>query len=293
MDLNKLYYFYVVAKHQHITHAAQELYISQPALTKAMKLLEQNLGVDLFQKQNRNLYLTPLGEHLKKRLDTVFPVLDRIPDELNQMREQAMHTVKLNVLVASIITTDAIAKYKTQNAHVNFQVFQNNEDWDCDISITTDIGVPGRLPNFSKSCVIEEEVFLAVPKDSKYAKLDSIDLQDVKDEWFVNVSNARSFRILCDNFCLSAGFKPNVTFESDFPVAIRNLINAGAGIGFWPAFSFGEISPDMKLLPIKQPRCQRKLIIGLNSNSAASESTIDFYNYLIEYLKQQKESLYS
>ena len=48
MDLNKLYYFYITAKHEHVTRAAEELHIAQPALTKSIKLLESDLGVPLF-----------------------------------------------------------------------------------------------------------------------------------------------------------------------------------------------------------------------------------------------------
>ena len=48
MELTKLRYFYVVAKHGHVTRAAEEIHIAQPALTKAIKLLEEELGVPLF-----------------------------------------------------------------------------------------------------------------------------------------------------------------------------------------------------------------------------------------------------
>lgn len=291
MDMNKLYYFYVVAKHQHVTHAAQELHISQPALTKAMRLLEQDLGINLFFKQRRSIKLTASGAHLKKRLNSVFPVLDRIPEELQLLEQQTVHTVRLNVLAASIITTEAIASYKSFNRNVNFQVFQNREDTECDISITTDMGVPDKGSAFSQRYIIEEDIYLAVPANEKFAKLDAINLQDVKDEWFVHVSDTRPFRKLCDSFCLAAGFRPNVTFESDFPTTIGNLINAGTGIGFWTAFSFGKIAPNMKLLPIRQPKCSRKLILGLHDKRDVTQAAKDFYHYLIQYFQNQKESL--
>ena len=48
MDQTRLYYFYVVAKHQHVTRAAEEIHIAQPSLTKSIKLLEEELGLTLF-----------------------------------------------------------------------------------------------------------------------------------------------------------------------------------------------------------------------------------------------------
>ena len=75
MELNKLYYFYIVAKHEHVTKAAEELHISQPALTKTIKLLEDSMGVQLFRKDKRNIKLTAFGKFLKSQLDTVFQLL--------------------------------------------------------------------------------------------------------------------------------------------------------------------------------------------------------------------------
>lgn len=289
MDLNKLYYFHIVAKHQHVTHAAQELYISQPALTKAMKRLEQDLGVPLLYKQRRGIHLTPYGVHLKAQLENVFSVLDHIPGELEQLKQQTANTIKLNVLVSALITTDAIAAYKAKHPHVNFQVLQEREDTDCHISISTGIE-DFRMPDAVRQHVITEGIYLAVPQSGRYAAMDDIDLRSVKDEWFISISHARPFRRISDSFCHEAGFNPKVTFESDFPSAVRNLISAGAGIGFWPAFSFGDRSGDMKLLPIRTPRCQRKVILRLHRSptSAAAEA---FYDYLVDYLKQKAKNV--
>ena len=58
MELQKLKYFQVVAKYQHMTKAAERICIAQPALTQAMRSLEDELGVKLFAKKGRNIVLT-------------------------------------------------------------------------------------------------------------------------------------------------------------------------------------------------------------------------------------------
>lgn len=292
MELNKLYYFYIVAKHQHVTHAAEELHIAQPALTKAIKILEQDLGVPLFYKRKRNIYLTSFGEHLKGRLDSVFNVLDKIPQEFADLKKQEKYTVNLNVLAASTVVTEAIVNFKKKNEQAIFQVIQNEEEMDCDISITTNAVDFSKLPPFEKRCIIEEKIYLAVPEKSEYGLKDSIDLKDVKDKGFVNLAGSRLFRTICDKFCLSAGFKPKIIFESDSIIAVKNLIGAGTGIGFWPAFSWGKTAADIKLLPIENPVCQRELIIGLHNSGSVSQVVEDFFEYLIEYMREhQRDSL--
>jgi len=288
MELNKLYYFYVAAKHQHITRASEELLIAQPALTKAIKLLEQDLGVPLFYKRKRNIHLTIFGEHLKNRLESVFNVIDKIPHELEELQKQENCTVNLNVLAASTVITEAVMNYKKKNQKAIFQVIQNEEELDCDISITTNTVDFSKLPPFEKRCIIEEKIYLAVPEKSEYGLKDYIDLEDVSDKGFVNLAGSRLFRTICDKFCLSAGFKPKIIFESDSPIAVKNLIGAGAGIGFWPAFSWGKTAADIKLLTIENPVCQRELIIGLHNSGSVSQVAEDFFEYLIEYMREQQ-----
>ena len=61
MELSQLKYFEIVAKHEHITRAAEELHIAQPSLSKAISRLEAELGVELFDRQGRNIKLNSFG----------------------------------------------------------------------------------------------------------------------------------------------------------------------------------------------------------------------------------------
>lgn len=289
MDLNKLYYFYIVAKHQHVTRAAEELRIAQPALTKTVKLLEEELGIPLFMKKGRNIYLTPFGQHLRQRLDVVFSVLDEVSGELETMKGQAKHTIRLNVLAASTVVTSAIVEYKKKNQETVFRLIQNEEAMDCDISVTTNAVDFSRLPSFEKRCIMEEKIYLAVPKNSVYARETSVDLNSVREEGFINHAGSRLFRTVCDKFCDSCGFRAKSIFESDSPAAVRNLIGAGVGVGFWPAFSWGKVtSSEVVLLPIRNPVCQRELIIGLHTGPSVSDISADFYEYLLHFMQEKQ-----
>ncbi len=289
-ELNKLYYFYVVAKHQHVTRASEELHIAQPALTKTVKLLEEELQVPLFYRKGRGIVLTPFGEHLRERLEDVFGILQNIPEELESMKGQAEKTIRLHVLAASTIITSAIAEYKKQNEDTVFQLIQNEEKKDCDISVTTNAVDFSHLPSFRKRCIMEEKIYLAVPKNSVYARETSVDLRFFKEEGFVNLAGSRLFRTVCDKFCDSAGFRAKIIFESDSPAAVRNLIGAGVGVGFWPAFSWGQItSSEVVLLPIRNPVCQRELIVGLHTENSLSGIAEDFYEYLLNFMREQQQ----
>lgn len=279
MDLNKLYYFYVVAKHEHVTRGAEELHISQPALTKTIKQLEEELGVPLFKKHKRNIVLTEFGKYLKMKAESVFQILDEVPRELESMQGQVKNTIKLNVLSASTIVTEAIVSYKKINENAIFQVIQNEEEKDCNITVSTKLDDFEKYTEFVKTHIINEEIYLAVP----YVKESgSVELKSFCDMGFVNLAGSKLFRIICDNFCVMAGFKPKIIFESDSIIAVKNIIGAGAGIGFWPAFSWGRASEEIRLLQINNPECKRELVIGLHGNSSGIAE--EFYEYLIDFI---------
>ena len=271
MELNKLRYFYIVAKYEHMTRAAEEMHIAQPALTKTIKALEDELGVPLFMKKGRNIVLTPFGEYLKIKLDGIFPQLDRIP--------------------ASTAVTNAIISYKKSHPHIIFELIQNEADANCDISVMTGNFMGKNTQVIRKQCEMEEKIYLAVPKHSPYATLASIELSAVQNEEFVSLAGSRPFRSICDTFCALAGFRLKPSFESDSPIAVQNIIGAGAGVGFWPEYSWGKISAsDTVLLPISSPVCARKLTITLYENAAISEVAEDFYHHLIRYLQRKRRN---
>lgn len=288
MELTKLKYFYVVAKHEHVTRAAEEIHIAQPALTKAIKQLEDELEAPLFYKQGRNVRLTEFGKYLQGKLDGLFSQIDGITQELERMKGGLRKTVKLNVLAASTAVTEAVVAYKTIHPEVVFQLIQNESETDCDVSVATGNADFSALPAFYKRCVMEEKIYLAVPKNSAYADRENIALIEVKDEGFVHLFGSRSFRTACDKFCAHAGFKPKISFESDSPLAVRNIIGANAGVGFWPEYSWGKAPHDVALVSISNPVCQRELVIGLHESRALSAVAPDFYEYLLKFLQTRR-----
>ena len=290
MELAKLRYFYTVAKLGHVTRAAEEIHIAQPALTKAIKQLEEELGVPLFYKKGRNIHPTVFGEYLKGKLETVFSQLDSIPAELESLKKEQRHTVKLNVLAASTTVTEAVIAYKKRNQDIIFQLIRNESETDCDISIATDMADLSSLPPVIKTQTMEEKIYLAVPKNSRYAGKESIALAEVKDEGFIHMAGSRLFCAICDRFCLNAGFKPHISFESDSLMAVKNIIGAHAGVGFWPEYSWGKVSSDVTLLPISDQDCKRTLTLSLHNSPLPSTLAGEFYGYLVKFLQKRQRA---
>lgn len=283
MDIQKLKYFYVTAQLEHITRASEALHIAQPSLTQAIHLLEDELGVPLFKREGRKIALTEFGRYLQERLDVLLPEFDNLSSEMQQLKQSVTKTVKLNILAASSFVINTIMDYKQKNPDVIFDFEQNELKYDCDILITTNgINTDGSK-NYLQRCVKKEKIYLAVPKNSKYADYSSVELGSVKDESFIMLSSTRLFGAICNKFCYVAGFYPKIIFESDSPIAVQNIISMGAGIAFWPEYSWGKLhNKNLKLVSISDPICERDLIVELHGRIPKSIYAEDFYNYLLK-----------
>ena len=96
-NLNLYYIFYTAAKHQNISLAAKELFISQPAVSKAISKLEENLQTPLFYRSSKGVRLTPEGEILYKQAENAFLALKSGEEQLNRRKELGMGQLSIGV----------------------------------------------------------------------------------------------------------------------------------------------------------------------------------------------------
>ena len=289
MEIMQIRYFLEAAKTKHMTKSAKNLHITQPALTQAIRRLEEDLGVPLFAAKGRNITLTEYGKYLQKRLAPLMEQLDKIPEQLNMMVKLEGETIHMNVLAASGLVMEAIIEYKKEHEGINFQLQQNTESELYDIAVTTKLFYQGLNEKNSFAC--GEKIYLAVPKNERYADRTSICLGETAEEGFISLLGSREFRYICDRFCQHAGFTPKIIFESDNPAAVKNMIAANMGIGFWPEFTWGRIENEqVKLLEIEEPVCQRDIIINYNMNKIDNRNVTEFYRYLVQFFRRRKEN---
>lgn len=287
MELSQIYYFLNVAKTEHMTRSAEELHIAQPSLTKSIHKLEDELGVPLFVQRGRNIVLTEYGRYLSERLTPIAASLDSVKDEIHALARIEERTVRINVLAASTLVTEAIILYQKDHPDIHFKLTQEDESRSFDVQVTT-AAEPTVSRLCSRSRAIEEQIFLAVPLNSEYSERRSLSLCEVKDQGFVSLIGSKKLRAICDGFCRNAGFEPKIIFESDNPVAVRNMIAANIGIGFWPEISWGtKYRNDIKLVGVLEPECKRDIIIQQYSNKAQDGTVSDFFDFLYGYFAER------
>lgn len=285
MELTQIRYFLEVAKTQHMTRSAEILHISQPSLTQSIHRLEESLGVPLFMAKGRNIVLTEYGRYFQKKVEPIVEALDALPQKMQLMAKLTTETIHLNVLAASSLVTEAVIEYKHNRKNLNFQLLQNNENDIYDIAITTSPVQEKPQKLADNEFVCEEKIFLAVPNIEKYKNKTTIKLSEVMEEGFISLAGSKQFTAICDKYCHSVGFKPRIIFTSDNPAAVKNMIVANMGVGFWPEFTWGRVDKEhVKLLEIEGYDFRRNVSISYNLNKVDNCNVIDFYEFMKEYM---------
>ena len=152
-NLNLYYIFYTVALHKNISGAAKELYISQPAISKAISKLEQSLDVILFHRSSRGVTLTMEGELLFTQVQTAFSAIRHGEEQLKKVNELGISQISIcvSITLCKYVLLPYLQQFVKDNPHIKVTItchptMETLRDIDNSV---TDIGVVGipSLPN--------------------------------------------------------------------------------------------------------------------------------------------------
>ena len=102
MELKKLEYLEAVHRHQNMTQAAAELYVAQPSITKAIRSLEQELGVQLLVRTGNSILFTAAGERLVQHAQRILQHVRRAEDEMRDFRDNSLQSITLALTTTAI-----------------------------------------------------------------------------------------------------------------------------------------------------------------------------------------------
>lgn len=244
MELRQLRYFAAVARHGHFGRAAEELYVTQSALSQQIARLEEELGLPLALRTSRGVQLTPAGaellEHAEEILDRVQRARAGIDDHAGAVRGAArlastahdagalpgalaaFHDAHPGVRLSLRLLAPAEAVALTAGGSVDVAV----------------IGVHGEVPRLAPGLVAEtlreEQLVLAGAPGSAFAGSGEVTIEALRGAPLVLPARGSAVRAVVDEQCQRAGFSPLPVVESDDPRMLRELARRGLGLTALP-----------------------------------------------------------
>lgn len=239
MELRHIRYFLTLAHELHFGKAAQKLCITQPPLSRQIKELEMELGVQLFLRSNKRVALTIAGEHFKKEVGTILAQLELLKQQTNQIYHSFAGEIKISH-TSSIDKRQLgrlIQRIDQSYPFLNAKLYELSSDRQ--IQLLTDrkmdIGIiraPASSPLLHSLKLYDDGFALMYPKTFDLPD----DMSQLSQEAFIafDKDNAQFYHRQVTAYCAQLGFTPTARHECNNMASIIEFVHLGLGISVVP-----------------------------------------------------------
>lgn len=283
MNVNQIEQFLDIAATGNMSRSAERLHLAQPALSRSLGRLEQELGVRLFERGSKGMRLTEEGALLQSRLAPLLEGLHETEELFRQLREGRQSELRILMGAGSRIASQALAGWMAGNSHVQITLTQlggGSGAGQADVALSA-----GSKPGAVQSRCFTERVMLAAPVACGLGE-GPVSFSQLEGLGFISMPSGAGFSQHVAELCKRQGFTPRIALESDNPDVVRQMIGLGLGVGFWPEKSWGPLeTPSARLLPLA---CDdtRSIWVSLTENGASKALAVDFYRHLCRSFAQ-------
>lgn len=287
MNIAQIRYFVVAAQVQNLSQAAEMLHLSQPALSKSIAKLEQELGITLFVRRGKNILLNEQGRAFLSHAWISLRELDNLMLDLQQLNAGGRARITIGVYQAEDGITEHLMAYSALHPEVELDIqsiSDSPEEPDInqyDVMVYADSHRFEKLRSFSLG---EEDYLLAVPADHELAKKESVSLEELSGESFVFMDQGRLY--VEEPYYLCAGM--NVQIKARYMTSLREqhrmIVASGAAIGFVPrgCMRAYALDPRICLLPVRDLRLTRPIMICFKRDKHLSPACRELKEFLIQ-----------
>jgi DNA-binding transcriptional LysR family regulator len=263
VELRHLRYFVAVAEELHFGRAAERLFIVQPALSKQIAALENELGVPLFLRTRRHVELTAAGASFLEDARQVLARAEgaRLRAQLAGRGEVGLLEIGFVAPVLYDLLPHMLRAFRAEYPEVRLSLRELHSREVVHGLLSRDLHIGfsrlpvGTLEGLRVLPLVEESVMVAMPEDHAFARRASLPLAELADENLILITRAQEPE-LHDSYvsaCAAAGFHPRVAHEVDRTHVAVGLVAGGLGMCFVPSSAQLTPHPRVAYRPLTDP----------------------------------------
>lgn len=300
MEIRDLEYFIEVANHKNFTKAALQVHLSQTALSKAVKKVENELGFELLDRSTRELKLTDAGEVVYHQATKALSVLKDMPHLLGDLMNLQTGQIKMGVppLIGTLFFPKIAKAFNEQYPKVSLELIEFGakkiealvEEAGVDMGIVMLPLTSGHDEHFHVYPFVKERFLLYAHKNHPLAKRSSVWMKELEHEKFIMFSEEFTLHDRLIQDALKSGFVPSIAYKSSQWDLIIELTTAELGIAILPESLYAKVKdPNITTVPIADPEMMWELGIILLKERYSSFAVRELINFLTE--KQMTDKL--
>ena len=242
VNYNKLYYFYIITLRGSMNQAAQQLYISQPALSKSVKDLEAFFGVSLFDREKRNFMLTPAGETLRRECVRIFSGEEHLLHQMRQFQDDTQKTLRFGYMIYKEIyeMQEVFSRFEKEypNVHLKAKSYIERTTLTADLMAgKIDVGLKlftleDVIPELDYRILEESHLAVIMNENHPFAERKELHMSELAGEKFVFLgkNSSSSEYNYTREWCQRCGFEPNIVECFDHVGMVLMMVKSGFGI---------------------------------------------------------------
>lgn len=283
MDLKQLKYFMTVSELGSFSKAAVALSIAQPVLSRHIKSLEQEYGMEFLYRNGRGVILSEAGQVFFQHARSVVEAVRAMSSAIETIRSDpsGQLTIGIPPTASSVLTVPLIQRFRKEYPKVKLKVQIGYSgyvlEWlsagRIDVAVLYDAP---RTSTLMTQPLIEEELLLVGPKDmAKKLRCTSISAKMLGILPMILPAHPHGMRILVESHLSSIKVVPNVVLEIDNLVACLELVEQGVGYTILPyaAVSGKVMAGEVMAMPIVDPRMTRQLVLATSTQRPTTQVT--------------------
>ncbi len=278
MTLTELKYIVAVARQKHFGHAAEACFVAQPTLSVAIKKLEDELGVVIFERGGSEVTVTPLGAQIVAQAERVLEQTAAIKEIAKQNKDPLAGPFRLGVIytIAPYLLPQLVREMIDHVPQMplilqeNFttRLIEQLRQGELDAAI---MALPFATQGLLIQPLYDEPFVVAVPRQHKWASRKSIPPDDIKGETMLLLGNGHCFRDQVLEVCpemsrfSTTGDGIARTFEGSSLETIRHMVASGIGITVLPQASVPDMEAPggmLRYIPFQQPEPSRRVVLA-------------------------------
>ncbi|QDU02080.1 Hydrogen peroxide-inducible genes activator [Gimesia chilikensis] len=239
MEVDQLRYFLRVAERGNFTRAAEELNISQPALSRSIQKLEEELGQPVFERKTRSVALTDAGTLLQSRAQQILALIEDTKAEISDDGRSGQIRIGAIPTIAPFFLPDLLRQFSTEFPAASIIVQEDTTDHllkrctqgEIDLAILA-LPVPAKYLEVEE--LFQEELLLVLPPDHPLVNKPQIRLNDIKALPFVLLDEAHCLSDNIVSFCRQRSFHPVAVEQTSQLAMVQELVSLSHGISMVP-----------------------------------------------------------
>jgi LysR family hydrogen peroxide-inducible transcriptional activator len=239
VDFDQLRYFERVAERQNFTRAAEDLAISQPALSRSIQRLEEELGQPVFERGARTISLTEAGALLLSRTRQVLAILKETKAEIADDGQSGRVRVGAIPTIAPYFLPDILRRFSAEFPRASVVVRESTTDellkscaqGEIDLAV---LALPVAAKHIEVEPLFDEELLLVLPTEHPLVAKEKIRLDDVEPFPFVLLGEAHCLSDNIVSLCRQRSFQPVAVERTSQLAMVQELVSLSHGISMVP-----------------------------------------------------------